>query len=208
MEKEFNEQDSMRLINEMITQTRNNIRIGAANPMLLSGYFVSFIALLNIILMNILANPAQANWSWILITVMWIIKFFIERKQNKSAIVHTLVDRIVAYIWIGFMISTVIALSIIFSSVFIFNTWFPCAFIMPVILLLTGFGQFATGKATKFTPFVWGSYIFFIGSLLSVYLTYYVFNTEEVQLVILIICMITGFIIPGHILNHKAKEHV
>lgn len=208
MEKQFNEQDSLKLINEMIAQTRNNIQIGAANKMIMSGYFVSAVALLDIVLMNVLENPSHANWVWLLMLLMCVANIVLGKKQDKSSIVRTPVDRIVSYVWIGFMIAAVIALAVIFSSVFIFKTWFPCAFIMPVLLLLTGFGQFITGKATQFVPFLWAAYVFFAGALLSVLLTYYIFKIEEIQFIILIICMIAGFIIPGHILNGKAKENV
>lgn len=208
MEKPFSEQDSIKLINEMITQARDNIQIGSATTMIFSGYCVSAIALLDIILLQVLDNPNMANWVWTLTLPMGIISLLINRRKDKSAIVRTPIDRVIRKVWQGFSISVVVCLSFIFMSVYIFKSWIPCAFITPVLLLLVGLAQFITGHSTRFKPFIYGAYAFWLGALLTNLLSYKVFQNEGVQFAILIICMLIGFIVPGHTLNRKAKENV
>ncbi len=206
MENNFSEKDSLRIINEMIIQTRNNIQIGAASSMVFCGYFVAFAALAEVILINILDNPAQANWIWLSMIPMIIISSIIRRRKDRSAIVRTPIDRIIRHTWKGFMISVIVLLTILFSSGYIFNTWIVYVLITPFILLLIGLGQYVTGVTTKFKPFQIGAWIFWIGSLLCIILSFKVFNRAEIPFIILAICMITGFIIPGHTLNRLAKK--
>ena len=208
MENKFNEQDSLKLISEMITQTRNNIQIGSANSMIFCGYFVAATAIGEVLLLNFSALSYKANWIWLLMIPMWFISRLINRKKDKKAVVSTPIDRITHSVWIGFIISVIVALSIIFASVYVFQTWFVCVFITPVLLLLVGMAQYIAGTASRFKPFVNGAYIFWVGAILSVF-SYKVFgNDNGGHFFILAICMITGFVIPGHILNRKAKEHV
>ncbi|MFV0470052.1 MAG: hypothetical protein ACK5MK_14135 [Dysgonomonas sp.] len=207
MENKFNEQDSLKLISEMITQTRNNIQVGSANSIIFCGYFVAATAITEVILVNFSTLSHKVNWIWLLMIPMYFISLIINRRKDKRAIVRTPIDRITHSIWIGFTISIIIALSTIFASVYVFQTWLVCIFITPVLLLLTGLAQYMTGTVSKFRPFINGAYIFWIGALLSVF-SYKVFGNDNGQFIILAICMITGFVIPGHILNRKAKEHV
>ncbi|NDV69369.1 hypothetical protein [Dysgonomonas sp. 25] len=207
MEKNFNEQDSLRLIDEMIAQTRNNIRIGSANSMIFCGYYTAAVALLNVLLFHLLPNPYLSFWVWALTIPMAIIARIIASKQDKRSIVRTHIDRIVAKIWQGYTFSVFILLGCIYLAVFIFEVKTFTLIIMPSILALTGLAEYATGIATNFKPFVRGAFIFWLGALLSV-LLFFVAKQLDFQFIILAICMVTGFIIPGHILNRKAKEHV
>ncbi|MFT3995212.1 MAG: hypothetical protein QM660_12945 [Dysgonomonas sp.] len=209
MDNKFNEKDSLQVINEMIAQTRNNIQIGAANPMIFCGYFVAIVAICNIILLETLDKPYYSFWIWLLMIPMSLIeRCFISRKKNKSAIVRTPIDRIISKIWIGFACCIVVLLISIFSLISISDNWIFTILITPVILTLTGFGQFISGYATRFAPFVRGAYVFWVGAVLAITLAYGIFNSQTIQFIILAVCMIVGFVIPGHILNRKAKENV
>lgn len=209
MEKNFTEQDSLRIINEMIIQARSNIQIGSANSMIFCGYFVTVIAVLNIILLQILDKPYLSFWIWLLTIPMVLINhFIIDKRTVRAAIVHTPIDRIISKIWRGFTWSIIALLTSIFCSTYIFDNWLFTILITPTILTLLGLGQFASGYASRFPPFIRGSYIFWVGAVLSIVLPYSIFESQDAQFVILAICMITGFVIPGHILNRKAKENV
>lgn len=207
MEKNFNAQDSLSLINEMITQTRNNIRIGSANSMIFCGYCTAIIAIVNIVLMYVLENPNQSFWVWTLTIPMAIISRIMNSKQDKQAIVRTPIDRIVSKVWLGFIVSVAVFLTSVFMGMFFMNIWISSVFIMPVMLVLTGLAEYITGSATNFRAFIRGAYMFWLGALLSI-LLFLVFDTIHFQFVIFVICILTGFIIPGHILNRKAKEYV
>jgi len=206
MENNFSEKDSLRIINEMIAQTRSNLQIGTADNMIFCGYFVAGIALLEVVLINIMDNPVQANWIWLCMIPMTVINIIMRKRKDKSAIVRTPIDRIVGYIWIGFTITVGIFLAVIFSSVYVFKAWYMYGLITPIILLLLGLAQYVMAAATKFKPFQIGAWIFWVGGLVCTILTYYVFHRAEVSFIVLAICLITGFVIPGHALNRLAKK--
>lgn len=74
-------------------------------------------------------------------------------------------------------------------------------------MILTGLVEYITGIASRFKPFLQGAFIFWIGAGLCIVLLFidaqcYVAG----QFILLAICMITGFCIPGHTLNRKANN--
>lgn len=207
MEKNFTEQDSLRLINEMITQARDNIQKGAANYMIRAGYSVAIIAIANIILIHVLPNPNMAFWVWSLMFPYFIIEKILGRKSDKQTLVKTHIDKIIGNIWEAFAYSVAILLVIIFGMGYIFKVYYFVILITPTILILMGLAQYITAAASRFKPFYWGVIAFWCGALLCM-ITLIVYKSSEIQFIILAICMIIGFVIPGHILNSKAKENV
>lgn len=207
MEKNFDAQDSLNVINGMIAQTRNNIRIGSANSMIFCGYFVMIVAALNIMLLHVLDKPYYSFWVWALTIPMTVISNIISSRRDKHAIVRTHNDRIVSKVWVGFSCSVFILLASIFAAVFVFDLWSFTVLIMPTMLVMTGLAQFIVASATNFKPFLWAAYMFWLGALLSV-LAFLFIKLIDIQFVILALCMLFGFVAPGHILNRKAKEHV
>jgi hypothetical protein len=208
MEKELTEQDSLKLINEMIFQAQNNIQKGAGNMIIFWGYSITVIALLNIILLYApLPAPHYSFWVWTLTIPLSIISHIIKWKKNKEAIVRSHFDRIINKTWIGFLISITIALLSIYMSVYLTGSWKPCILITPIILTFTGIAQYISGIAMRFTPFVNGGYVFWCGALLSL-LILIVLPYTSAQLAILIISMLIGFVVPGHLLNRKVKNNV
>lgn len=207
MENKFNEQDSLRLINEMIAQVNSNIQKGAANTMIVAGYSVAFTAILNIILMHVLPNPGMSFWVWSLMLPFFIIEKILGSRQDKRAIVKTHIDRIIGKTWEAFAYSVVILLIVTFGMVYAFKVSYFTILITPIILTLMGLAQYVTAIASKFKPFYWGVVAFWVGALLCMALLIF-HQSADYQFIILAICTIIGFVIPGHILNHKAKENV
>ena len=206
----LNGQESLKLINEMISQAKNNIQIGSADSMIRSGYTVSAVALLNIILIYTLDKPYHSFWAWLLMIPVSIIDYFIDRKKDKSAIVKTHIDTIISKTWKAFGCCVCLILLSIFGMGYIMNTWLFSLLIMPSILAFAGFGVYITGVASKYPAFIKSACTLWTGAILCTLLL--AFAKEHYaagQFVILIVCMISGFCIPGHILNKKAKnQHV
>ncbi|WP_029903483.1 hypothetical protein [Prevotella sp. 10(H)] len=206
MEKKFSEQDSLNLINEMITQAQNNFRKGAGNTSIFCGYFVALTAIFNYILLHTLSEPRQSFWVWILMIPMMAIVAFINRKKKREAIVTTHIDKIVSNIWKAFAISVIVFILVIFGSACILKTAALTIIITPCILLMMGTAQFVTSVACRFRLYFYGAIIFWTGAILSV-ATYFT-GDSSLQFIILAACVIAGLSIPGHIANRKAKKHV
>lgn len=199
-------EERIKLIDEMIAQTRNNTQKGAGNVMIICGYCVAIIALLNILLVYTLEQPQYAAWIWLLSIPMTIVSLIINKKKDRRALVKTQVDKIMSKTWIAFLLSNIALLTVIFSSFFVFDTWLFAVLITPVILIMLGSGQYITGVIMGFRPFYYGSGLFWIGAILCIVLYPIIHQTG--QFVILAICMIAGFAFPGHALNRKAEKDV
>lgn len=207
MKKNFNEQDSLKLINEMITQARNNFRIGMGDGIIFWGYVIAILALFEFILKCVIVPAYHAYWVWAFTVPIFAGYFWYESKKAKQAMVVTHLDKVVGYIWLAFVFSNAIFIgSIIFIS-YKWSTPLLFLFIKPVIMILVGLSLFITGKIYRFKPYVYGACFFWLGSILCVLLRAY-FNDGDYGPIILSVSMIVGFVIPGHILNRKAKSNV
>ena len=210
METKLTEQESLAIINEMIDRARNNIQKRNANNLIYSGYAVAFAAILNFVLLNLLpeADKYWAHLVWLLMVPSFFISRYVQSRADRSAIVKTQIDGIISSLWSGFTISVAVLLFILFSLALVFNTWHYFAVITPTIMIMTAFAEFGMAKACRFKPFLWGAIGFWTGALLCVFFTYFVLRNDDIQFLILALCMISGFVIPGYQLNKKAKENV
>lgn len=207
MENSFNEQDSLKLINEMITQARNNFRKGAGNSFILWGYVIAILAISNFILLYIFDPAYYANYVWTLTIPVFIGNYFYESRTAKKALVTTHLDRVVGTIWLGFFISNIIFIGSIFFIAINWDTYIPYLFITPIIMIMVGLTLFITAKVYRFRPYLYGAIIFWLGAILCV-VQYSWENGVDLEFIILSISMILGFVIPGHILNRKAEANV
>lgn len=207
MEKNFSEQDSLQLINEMINQAKNNVEKGAANSMILWGYATAIIAIANIVLLHILDKPYQSFYVWWVMVLVGIFSHFINRKQKRISTVKTHIDKIVSSAWMGFVISNVIFLIVIFGVVYLSQSWTVTWVITPVILTMMGLAQFVTATACRYKLFLYAAGVFWGGALVCL-VSFYFYPQSDIQFIILAACMILGLVVPGHMLNKKAKENV
>lgn len=206
MEPKFTEQQSLAVMAEMIERTRNNIGKNSGFSMVYYGYAVAAIALANFTLIATLDNPNRSFLVWWLMLPVSIVGFFLQNRIDRSAIVRSQIDTIVNAIWRGFAVSVFSFLAVIFSIAIYFDSFNVMMLCTPVIMLMVGAGEFATAKACRFKPFLTGAYIFWAGALLCVPVN--ILGIGGYQMIILAIAMITGFAIPGHSLNKKARQNV
>ncbi|MDR1197495.1 MAG: hypothetical protein LBK94_00580 [Prevotellaceae bacterium] len=212
METKFTEQESLAVISEMIDRARNNIQKGAGTFMIYWGCMVALAALLNIALVFILHGMSlPLNYSfniWWIMLPAWIGSFMLHRKKDRTAIVKSHIDNIISSVWRAFGISNVIFLLIIFGlsySLKEYNHFFQL--INPIIMLITAVGEYITAKLCRFRPFLNGAIAMWTGSLAcALAIILFRGNGVLVQFLILAICMIIGFVIPGYKLNKLAKN--
>ncbi len=203
METKFTEQDSLQLINQMIQQAQNNFQKGAGNITIFWGCLVAFTALLNFTLAFVFPG-AQSCYVWFLMVPGWIVSYLMGRKEDRSAIVKTHIDRIIHSTWLAFGISMVILQFVFWSVAFYFDEYRHFTMMTSVILIFTGAAQYITGKACRFRPYVYGGFIFWLGAVIC----FIILREVPFHFLILTVCMVFGYIVPGYKLNVKAKEHV
>lgn len=186
-----NEEESMALIAEMIRNTQRKMERGAGTPMLVWGY-ATVLATLAVWVGLKLTNDYRVQFLWFLIPVIGLTWMLLQRRQPPE--VRTYVDKVVSYIWIvmgwsGFIVSCLSFLGAIQAT------------ILFIITLMMGQGSVLTGLVTRFRPLIIGG---IIALLLSVALLY--LHTLGPHLLIFALAFVAMGIIPGHILNRRAKK--
>jgi uncharacterized membrane protein len=217
MKTQFTEQESLAVITEMIDRARNNVQKGAGTFMIYWGAMVGITALLNVVLAYALASlsisPNYSFYIWWIMVPAWIVSSILERKRGKSALVKSHIDNIISSVWRAFGISNAIFLLVIFGLFYalqedghFFYQFFYL--INPVILLMTGIGEFVTAKVCRFRPFLHGAIALWAGSAACALAIMLLKSGDGVlvQFFILALCMVIGFVIPGYKLNKLAKE--
>jgi hypothetical protein len=213
METKLTEQESLAVITEMINRARNNVQKGSGAFMIYWGAMVATAALLNIALVYILVGMSIAPYYsfniWWLMLPAWIGSFILERKKDKTAMVKSHIDHIISAVWKAFGISNAIFLLMIFGLAYSLQEFHHFFYLInPVILLMTGIGEFVTAKVCRFRPFLHGAFALWTGALVSALAIMWFKNSNGVlvQFLILAVCMVIGFIVPGYRLNKSAKE--
>ncbi len=201
METNFNHEQTLSLISEMINRARNNVQKERTYSVIFWGYVVAAVAIANFILLYTLHNPNQSFWVWLLMIPAFVVSYLINRKIDRTALVKTHIDKIGHIVWNGFAISVAVFLIVIYTFAFRLGTYHILLLITPVILTMMGLGQFATACIFRFKPWYWIAVLFWVGAIVCPFLH------GGFQFIILAVCMILGFVIPGHWLNRQQKKN-
>jgi len=201
MDTKINHEESLALINEMIHQARNNFQKERTHPiMLFWGYLVTCIALANSVLLHILSNPHYSYWVWLVTIPGMLVSYFIRKKVNRKELVKTHIDNIGNMLWRGYLIGIYVFLVAIYILAFRMNSFSVMLIINPVILSIIGICEFVSARIYRYKPWYWVAVIFWLSALICAFLN------VDLQFIVLAICMLFGFVIPGHLLNYQAKK--
>ena len=186
-----NEEESMALIAEMIRNTQRKMERGAGTPMLVWGY-ATVLATLAVWTGIKLTNDYRVQFLWFLIPVIGLPWMLFQQRRPPE--VRTYVDKVVSYIWIvmgwsGFIISCLSFLGAIRTT------------ILFIITLMMGQGSVLTGLVTRFRPLTIGGIVALLLSFALLYLT-----DIDLHLLTFALAFVAMGIIPGHILNRRAKK--
>ena len=201
-DKPLNEKESLEIITRMIQNTQRKLELGAGAPMLIWGY-ATIITAITVWVALALTSNYNSQYLWFLIPVIGVTGMLMQKKQPEG--VRTYIDKIITYVWMvlgitGFLLSLV---SLI--------TWkIPILFI---IIIIMGMGSVLTGLVVEFKPMVIGGIIGLIVSIPHYLLSGYDIVMSDIKIssydmrtLTFILAFVAMYIIPGHILNHKAKK--
>lgn len=192
--KQLNSAESLELIQRMISQSRSNLEKGTGTAFLIWGYTSILISTLTLILIYLTLNPLY-NWLfWAIPVIGWPTMYFVLEKQEKP--VRTHIDRIIGIVWlvIGIVASLIPLTQFIRPGINVM--------IIPLEALILGIGAAISGLVYRFTPFTVSGFISIVISfaLLTFDLAYWLYVS------LFILMFIVSMIIPGHILNYRAKK--
>lgn len=203
-DKKLNERESIELITAMISRT-NERYFGDGNIYLVWGYVTLVVASSVWLLLALTHNPAW-NWLWFLIWIIGGISTQISRKQRGKYGVKTYSDKMINRIWTVVGISGICctAACLAFMLIWGVNSWSSMLLFALVIVPLI---EIAQGVILGEKSFVVGGAIGLAAGIITgcciaggVPLSAYWYMP---MFIAAFVCMM---IIPGHVLNYKARN--
>ena len=204
-EKKLTEQESLDIITSMISRTKQRY-VGNGNIMLMWGYLTVAVTVLVWILLAITRNQA-CNWLWFLI---WIIGGTLTpvmaKRQRKVEGVKTYTDRITSQIWsaVGFIAIA----ATIFCLAFLMIGGIDCWLMMfAFALVIVPFAEIIQGIVMKEKSLtIGGSLGLACGIFTLCCIAGKVTLVAAWYLPVFIFAFICMMVIPGHVINHKARR--
>jgi hypothetical protein len=179
-------EESLQLIHRMINTAKENIEDDSFY-FLLWGWFVFAACILHFVLLKTVPDMQGIGWV-ILMPLGGIISMVYGIRQEKKQRVKSYIDDLMKYVLISFLVS-------LFTVLFFMNTLGISTY--PLVMLIYGIWLFISGGALKFRPLIIGG---IVNWLLGITAFFFAF---EIQLLILALAVLLGYIIPGHLLKMK-----
>ncbi len=207
-DKRLNNQESLELITSMINKTKRHLHIGQGNLLLWWGYVSAIVGLLVGVSLLLTGGNRACNWLWFLIWIVGGIGMMVINRKDKDRIEKepfTYVDRITSNLWgtIGWMF----ALGTLISIGFMFFGKDSWEVMLVFAFLLAGFGSTMQGFILQEKSMVaGGAFSLVAGTFVLCCVLSGVKLTITWVIPLFILCFVATMIIPGHVLNAKAKK--
>lgn len=187
-EKQLTEIESIEVIQRMITTVKNELE-DSSFYYLLWGWLVFAASLSHYILWGMEYSSPQI--AWVLMPVGAIITVIYGMKQGKKQKVKSYIEDIMKYVLIAFLISLAVVL---------FMMWKLELSTYPMVMMIYAMWLFISGGAIKFKPLIFGGIVNWILGIISFFVTF------KIQLLLLALAVLLGYIIPGHMLKSKYQK--
>ena len=204
MEKaKMTEKESLELISQMIQSTKEKINPRSGNHFLIYGYMSVFISLTIFALSLFMQNEAW-NMIWMLMFVPQVYLSFKDKNEKSDVVTYT--DRMILNTWfiIGSLFSLTFALIVTIGIIFEYHVDY--SIMLPLSLLYAGIGTSITGVVLKEAGLI---YTPLIGFILAIYMLISCTSGNGSSIywnLYFGFSMMAMMVIPGHILNNKAKR--
>lgn len=204
-DKKITEKESLDIITAMIFRTRERY-IGDGNIMLMWGYLTVGVSLLVWLLLLLTRNQAW-NWLWFLI---WIVGGtltpIMARKQQVRSGVKSYSDKISSQLWsvVGFSAIASTFCCLAFLLIGGIDSW---KMMFAFALIIVPFAEIAQGIVVKEKSLVGGGGVgLAVGIVTMCCIAGGVPLAAAWFMPLFIIAFAAMMIVPGHILNHKARR--
>ncbi len=183
----LSEQESLQIIRQMVDKAKGNVGDDAIFY-LLWGWLVLSASIIHFTL-NYLGSPYfWAVWP-VLMTIGGIASGIIGAKKSKKQPTRGYIDKLMGYLWGGFVITLLIVL--LQARLIGWN------YAYAIMISLYGLATFISGGVLNFKPLIYGGISAWILSIISFYV--------PMNWVVLLVglSMITSYLIPGYMLKNK-----
>lgn len=204
-DKKLTEKESLEVITSMIARTKSRY-LGSGNILLMWGYLAVFSSILVWIL---LAATRQNVWNWLWFAIPVIgmpLTSIIARREKRTDGAVTYSDKITSHLWSIFGVSEIVLTLIClgFSLIGGIKCW--TAMIVYTIIAAP-FAEIAQGLIVKEKSLIWGGIVgLAIGMVLVCCVTGKIPLLANWFMPLFILFWVVMMIVPGHIINHKAKK--
>lgn len=210
-DKKITPQESMELITSMISATRNHFTKGEGNMLLFWGYLCVVVALVYGVCIYLehgvgIPSPFSTGLIWWLIPVIGIpYTIIVNRSKHSGRIVVTYTDRMTINLW-NYVLWLAVA-AIVIGMLF-FVSGFPVWYVIELFtFFVVGMASSVQGMIIKEKSMIYGgAFSVLSGGFLMAGVLASITWLQGYSLILFIISFIVMMIIPGHILNHKAKK--
>ena len=202
-EKKMTERESLELITEMISRTKERY-VADGSALLLWGYVTVAVSVLVWVLLVTTGNPAY-NWLWNLIWIIGCIgSFIMSRRKKENFGAKSYSDKLTSQLWT--VVAYVALVFFVCCMVFTFlkiNTWTAMLIFALTVVPLT---EIAQGIVVKERSLVVGGAIGMLVGIVTVCCICGGIGLGVNWFIPMFIVAFIGMtIVPGHILNHKAR---
>lgn len=207
-DKKLNEQESLELITRMINQTKQETALGSGNVFLVWGYLCTFMSLMVFALSFI---RKEGGWGWLYIAIPFLgfllAAIVARRTSKKYKTATTYQGKSINAIWgalsgIFGAYAGICLVTTLFShgDVHVWSGMFLLG------LLLPGIGTYCTGTILKENQL---KNCGFAGCLVGLVFLRDFCTSSAISIewtILMAMAMVITLVIPGHILNAKAKK--
>jgi hypothetical protein len=208
MNSKLNEQESIRLITEMISEARKDLQKGRGEQFLIWGYSVAAISLLNFILCKIFGMDEPLVYLvWAMTLPVYVVTRIIEGKRKKESMISNRINDILSSVWRAYIPTVcILYVAICITSISLDKHEIFMLF-TPLVLSVNGLAIFVSGRILDFKMFVYGGIIFWAGSIICALISF-LFGMGDFSFLVFSICTILGMAVPGHVINAKSNRDV
>lgn len=210
-DKQISEKESIEIITSMIARTRFRLTKGEGNMLLFWGYLCVLVAIAGVVYGYLkfamhLHLPTINRYLWWLIPLIGIPYTLIMMRRNRAKReVLTYTDRMSGALWKYVLW---LALGTFIVGLFFFISGFSVWYVMELFaFFVVGMAVSMQGIIINEKSMIWGGAFsvisggFLVAGMISGNTSLQAYSIE-----LFIISFIVMMIIPGHILNHKAKK--
>ena len=179
-------EESLKIITSMIHQARVNIRQSSFH-LLFWGWLIFFCSSTEFLLYKF-TDIGTPYYIWLFVIPGIFVSMIYGFKTGRRERVITYADRIYMWLWLAFMVTTIILFILMIDRMGSF---------VPFMLMMAGFPTFMSGIILKFKPLIAGGIIFWAISVISS------FTGPDIMALSMPVAVVTGYLIPGYMLKHR-----
>lgn len=195
-DKKLNEKESLELITQMIQNTRRNLDTGSGNIFLVWGYVGSLVTLAVLATVYYTKNSVWMWGFWAIPVIGYLLMFLLMSKQQKT--VKSYIDKVLMEVWKMFGL-----VCMMFALMATYNERYEV--IIPLCAIIMSLGSIITGCIIRYTMFLVFPVLGLVWSMKSLFDALSE-GTSYVSLLWFVGIVVFAMIIPGHVLNYKARK--